>query len=175
MFQSDELTYSSMLGRELDRYLFETKEHGCVLHQPVLAGNGKNRPDGYVAKLTNSKPSKPLLVYNFKKQNMRASATESLGYCEVVISNKKYLQPLFIMPCTQTDVALSLCWPKKLTDKSKEQFALINICEGKASANYFNAIKYAVDSFSFPACYFEIQPIDGTKVQTKLVSNKDNM
>ena len=175
IFQSDELTYSSMLGRELDRYLFETKEHGCVLHRPVLAGSQKNRPDGYVVKLTNYKPSKPLLVYDFKKQNMRTSATESLGYCEVVISNMKYLQPLFIMPCTQTDVALSLCWPKKLTEKSKKQFALINICEGKVSANYFNAIKHAVDTFSFPACYFEIQPIEGTKVQKNLVKNKDNI
>ena len=51
-----------MLGRELDRYLFETKEHGCVLHQPVLAGNGKNRPDGYVAKLTNSKCDGVIIV-----------------------------------------------------------------------------------------------------------------
>ena len=171
MFKEDELTYSSMLGRELDRYLFETKEHGCVLHQPVLAGNGRNRPDGYVAKLTNSKPSKPLLVYDFKQQNMDTCETESLGYCEVVISNMDSLQPLFIMPCTQTDVALSLCWPKK----SKEQFALMNICKGKASANYFNAVKYAVDSFSFPECYFQIQPIEGTKLQNKLVSNKDNI
>ena len=102
---------------------------------------------------------------------MDTCETESLGYCEVVISNMDSLQPLFIMPCTQTDVALSLCWPMK----SKEQFALMNICKGKASANYFNAVKYAVDSFSFPECYFQIQPIEGTKLQNKLVSYKDNI
>ena len=170
MFQNDEFTYSSMLGRELDRYLFETKEHGCVLHQPVLAGKRKNRPDGYVAKLINSKPSKPLLVYDFKKQNMDTSEIESIGYCEVVISKMNRLQPLFIMPCTQTDVALFLCWPK-----NSDKYALINICKGKASANYFKAVKYAVDSFSFPECYFQIQPIEGTKLQNKLVSYRDNI
>ena len=175
MFQSYELTYSSMLGRELDRYLFENKKRGCVLHQPVLAGRKKNCPDGYVAELTDSKPSKPWLVYDFEKQNMCTSATESLGYCEVVISNMKYVQPLFIMPCTQTDVGLSLCWPKKLTDESINKFALINICEGKASANYFNAIKYAVNNFDFSARYFEIEPIKSTKVQKNLVKNKDNI
>ena len=175
MFQNYELTYSSMLGRELDRYLFENKKRGCVLHQPVLAGRQNNRPDGYVAKLEDSKPSKPWLVYDFKKQNMCHSATESLGYCEVVISNMKYVQPLFIMPCTQTDVGLSLCWPKKLTDEPINKFALINICEGKASANYFNAIKYAVDNFDFPARYFEIEPIKSIKVQKNLVKNKDNI
>ena len=172
MFHNYELTYSSMLGRELDRYLFENKKHGCVLYQPVLAGRQHNRPDGYVAKLEDSKPSKPWLVYDFKKQNMCHSATESLGYCEVVISNMKYVQPLFIMPCTQTDVGLSLCWPKKLPIN---KFALINICEGKASANYFNAIKYAVNNFDFPARYFEIEPIKSTKVQKNLVKNKDNI
>ena len=170
MFQNDELAYSSMLGRELDRYLFKTKEHGCVLHQPVLAGKQNNRPDGYVAKLINSKPSKPLLVYDFKKQNMGTCEIESLGYCEVVISKMNRLQPLFIMPCTQTDVALSLCWPK-----NSDKHALINICKGKASANFFKAVKYAIDSFSFPECYFQIQPIEGTKLQNKLVSNRDNI
>ena len=170
MFQSYELTYSSMLGRELDRYLFETRERGCVLHQPVLAGERRNCPDGYVAKLKDSKPSQPLLVYDFKKQNMETSGTESLGYCEVVISNMKYVQPLFIMPCTQTDVALSLCWPKK-----SGKFAQINICEGKASANYFKAVKYAVNSFDFPSCHFEIQPIQGTKLEDQLVKSRDNI
>ena len=170
MFQHYELTYSSMLGRELDRYLFETRERGCVLHQPVLAGERRNCPDGYVAKLKDSKPSQPLLVYDFKKQNMETSGTESLGYCEVVISNMEYVQPLFIMPCTQTDVALSLCWPKK-----SGKFAQINICEGKASANYFKAVKYAVNSFDFPSCHFEIQPIQGTKLEDQLVKSRDNI
>ena len=59
-----ELSYTSMLCRELDRYLFPNREQGCLVHQPVLTNSC--RPDGYGAKLNNDQPSLPILVYDFK-------------------------------------------------------------------------------------------------------------
>ena len=50
-----------------------------------------------------------------------------------------------LMPCTKEKVALSLCWPE---DSCKH--ALINICGGQASVNFFHAVKYAIDHFKFP-------------------------
>ena len=67
--QKDERTYASMLCCELDRYLFANKESGCLIHQPVLCGKKKNRPDGYGAKLTMDQPSQPILVYGFKEED----------------------------------------------------------------------------------------------------------
>ena len=39
---------------------------------------------------------------------MADARTESIGYCEAVLSNNK-TQLLFIMPCTRTEAELYLC------------------------------------------------------------------
>lgn len=70
--------------------------------------------DGYGAKLQGTLPSQPIIVYNFKAADHAAARMESLGYCQVLITQffeqKALYCPVFILPCTKTHIiCLCLC------------------------------------------------------------------
>ena len=68
---------------------------------------------------------------------------------------------------SQNKGGLSLCWPEE-----SRKLAQIDSCKGKADANFFLAVKYAIDHFTFPPDPFKFQPIKGTELQTKLATHK---
>jgi len=100
-----EYTYSSVFSRALDRFLFPDMKKGCVLHQPVLAKdlqNHSNRPDAYIACLSDDLPSSPILVSDFKKEDKQYNdaVNESVGYFQCVATIISLYVPLLVMPCT---------------------------------------------------------------------------
>ena len=84
VFGTDEMSYTSIFFHSLDRYLFPDATKGCVIHQPVIAGMKKNKPDGYCVKLNNSQPVLSLLASDMKvnKEDFEIAELESLGYCQ---------------------------------------------------------------------------------------------
>ena len=131
--QKDEFMFASMLCRELDRYLFADGKNGCLIHQPVLCGKTKNQPDGYGAKLTTDQPLQPIMVYGFKEEDYETAINESLGYCQVIVSELNDFLPIFIIPCSKTDLSLSLCWPI-----NQKYLTVINFCKVDNSHKFAN-------------------------------------
>ena len=129
-----ELSYASLLCRALDRYLFPSVQDGCLLHKPILNGEHSNQPDGYGAKLKESVPSQPILVYNFKAADPESdychAKIESLGYCQTIFNAQGKYSPILIMPCTQECISLSLCWPI-----NHVKHADIKICKATSQQN----------------------------------------
>ena len=106
---------------------------------------------------------------------MDTAEVESLGYCQVVLNKIEKVQPLFIMPYTMQEVALSLCWPMS-TDKDGHKLAITKICdESPPSANFFDAVKFAIHYFNFPTENFKFQPIQDTQLQKKLIIDRHYM
>ena len=141
-----ESSYSSVFYHALDKFLFPTKENGCILHQPVLCKDKhghSNKPDGYIVKYTNDIPSIPILVSGFKKnaQDYKKAITESVGYFQSIATVSGLHEPPLVMPCTPTKVSLFLCSPINAI-----KHATIKICETDDQfAKFFSAVKFTVE------------------------------
>ena len=74
------------------------------------------------------------------------------------------------MPCSKTDLSLSLCWPI-----NQKYLAVINICKVDNShkfANFFHAVKYALTNFTFCCSPFAVEPIQNFVLKAPLTHGK---
>lgn len=87
---SQELTFSSLCARALDRFFFDDESEGACLHQgPVRKRAGVQGPpeacDVYVTQFRNFKPGTPVMVLDMKLQDFDTALKETGLYATCVL------------------------------------------------------------------------------------------
>ena len=114
--RSQELTFSSLYARALDRFLFRDESVGACLHQgPVRKEGTRGCPeasDVYVIPLRNFKPGTPLLVSDIKTQDYDTALKETSLYASCCVNHVRLNDetcPLILgLPVTRAQASLYL-------------------------------------------------------------------
>ena len=119
---SYEKTYTALLSKCHDHYLFDGNIAACCLHQVTIADTTGKSPDVYVAKVNDSgMPVCAVLLADYKKDEYDNAYYQGIRYTIKVLSGE--FCSLLSLPCSSKKVSL------QLYIALNNEVGIIKICE----------------------------------------------
>jgi len=165
-----EKTYTALLSRFLDHFLFGKDKIGCCLHQIAIADTSGESPDFYVAKTNDlGVPVAAVLFADYNKGDEYERAfNQSVRYTIKVLSGK--FCTFLSLPCSSKKVSL------QLHVTLDNEVGVITICEAAVSNNkelgrllyaLYKGVHNFIKNFQFMTKELPIiEPIKGLEFQT---------
>jgi len=165
-----EKTYTALLSRFLDHFLFGDNKCGCCLHQIAITDTSDESPDIYVAKTDDlGVPVAAVLFADYKKGDEYERAfNQSVGYTIKVLSGT--FCTFLSLPCSSRKISL------QLHVALDNEVGVITICEAAVSNNealghllyaLYKGVHIFIENFQLMTKELPIiEPIKGVEFQT---------